>query len=122
MQITMKRDNLISQLEAKLAEAKLEDAKAAEKHRKAEDAAMEKFRTKLKEAMKWDWKKAKAARYNDIAVEVPACPRLEHKPIEAVLKMVRASESKQFVVKSDTDIHRALFWIPASKQRNTVCD
>ena len=132
MNITMTRENLLSHLETKLKYAEREDARIKAEHERDEQAALEKFRKKLREAIAWDYKtaKRKTERYsnNNLQLDAPACPKLQATEIRRVIDCIkldgRKSGSYEISEKGiNDDVWRAVHWKPAKdRAKETVCD
>lgn len=122
MNITISHTDLITRLSDRLAAAKIEDQRVASEHKKDEERALQSFREKLKMALSWDYRKAKNA--SRIYFEAPHCPLLQAPEILRILTGVQMDTRKQpFKVSDQSDIYRALMWLPASKRQPlTVCD
>lgn len=125
MNISMTKDELLARLKEQLAIAEAEDRRAAEVHEKEEQQALERFRAKLKAALKWDYKTAKKSRYSrDLSMESPDCPRLEAPFFKNLITSLKLDTREQkFNLSDGGDLHRAVTWLPASRRpKETVCD
>lgn len=122
MNIKITRESLIEKLKAQVVLAKAEDQRKLKAHQHAEEVALQKFRLKLRAALKWDYKTARKSHH--VYLEGPSCPRPEATSIEAILKMVELDQHKgDWSIKQGSDIGSALAWVPASKRPpDTLCD
>lgn len=124
MTISMNREDLLNSLRERLEAAKAEDRRAAEKHKKDEQAALERFRDKLRKALTWNYHDAKNA--GRVSLDRPSCPMLQANRISEVIRMVKMDTRKRsFAVREHSDLHAAITWTPESesrKHKNTVCD
>ena len=124
MSIVMAKDKLIEHLTERLKLAKAEDALKLAAHRSQEQAALLKFRERLREALKWDYKKAKEYCYRkSISIESPACPSSQAAAIDRELRCVKLDVRKQFTVTPKTELFSAVNWLPeAERPRSSMCD
>jgi hypothetical protein len=125
MNIVMTKPALIAHLTERLKLAKAEDEKALRKHITEEEKCLLKFRANLKEAMKWDYAKAKNKYFDVPNPSPPSCPRPEANLIDRELKSVKLDMRKveTFTIKPGTDLCRAVNWVPAAERlKDSVCD
>lgn len=122
MTITMKREALLQKLAEKLELAKAHDEKVAAKHRDDEQAALKKFKDRLRDILKYDYGKMKSI--NHIYFDRPSCPDLASARIQRVIDLVKLDTRKiAFRISERSDIERAILWVPeSSKPKKTVCD
>lgn len=123
MTITMTKESLLEHLNDNLRRANAEDEKALEKHRKQEQDALKRFRAILRDALTWDYKKAKANYFNIKRIDRPGCPTRQSDNLERIIKSIKMSTIKgNWSIRTGSDIYDALHWMPESEKKKTVCD
>lgn len=123
MTITMTKEALLERLNENLRRANAEDEKALKKHREDEQNALKRFRAILRDALTWDYKKAKARYFNPETPRVPTCPVRQAENLERIIKSIKMSTIKgNWSIRTGSDIYDALHWMPESEKKKTVCD
>ena len=127
MPISISKESLLAKLRQQLKIAESDDAARTKKHRQDEQAALVNFRAKLREALKWEYAKAKK---EDFSIgfnryrNAPDCPKLSAPRFKELIKRVELDERKQpYSIHESTDLYEALMWQPASvRDKETPCD
>lgn len=127
MTISMTREALLEKLNERLAAAKAEDEKNRKLHVAEEKKALQEFRIRLREAIKWDyaaWKGYVDAHYQGLRPKFPSCPMLHANGIQRAIKAAGWDTRKSaFRISETSDYWRALNWLPPSEvPKTTVCD
>jgi hypothetical protein len=125
MTIVMSKTELLATLDKVLERAKREDDRIAKKHQADEQAALEKFRKRLREVLNWNWHKVKEIGYAELRPDKPSCPFLQSPHIERAIRELKLDKRKneQMNIAPGSDIHAALTWLPESERaKKTVCD
>lgn len=124
--VSISREELMAKLLEAKAKADKEDARITKKHEQHEAAALKKFRDELREAMSWDYAKAKK---NSFEAKLgwkdhPSCPKRQATPIEVAIAELKADSRKgRFNISPHSDWYQAAFWLPASERpKESVCD
>jgi hypothetical protein len=120
--ISMSRDELLAKLLEAKARADQDDARKAAAHAKEEQAALMKFRERLKAAMKWDYETAKKS--YSVRLDSPSCPSRSARPIELAITQVKLDSRKgRFYLSEGSDWFKAATWLPESKRpKQSICD
>lgn len=108
--LMMTREELIEQLEARRPWAVRLDARRLKAHQVAEREALKTFRASLREALTWDYKKAKAEYFQpNIRTSGPTCPR----SVVAVLEtaITRAKADRRIRVTIPPEREPSTFWL-----------
>ena len=124
MNISMTKEALLKRLKEQLAEAKAEDKRQAEKHQKDEAAALEKWRAKLRAALKSTYHEAKKVDGYMLRLDPPPCPKLSAPRFERLIASLKLDcRESSFSLHENGDLHEAVTWLPESKRpKETVCD
>jgi hypothetical protein len=127
MQITMTRDALLEKLTERFNAAKADDACAAKEHKAAEAKALQAFRARLREALKWDYERAKKEYFSAglSRDDRPECPVLQQNDIKRQIEMVKLDQRKggTYTISTGSDLYLSLMWKPkAEREPRTVCD
>lgn len=124
MNITMNKVELLEKLNERLDAAKKEDERLKAKHKKDEQAAFVNFQKLLRDALKWDYKKAKRFNFHVGLQNRPHCPYSCTESIVRLIKSVQLdTRTIRFRISLSSDIYRALMWVPESQKVNkSLCD
>lgn len=124
MKMTLERKNIIEILQRNLKLAKVQDAAVVKKHKAAEEVHMSRFRTKLREALTWDYQTAKGNNFESERVyNPPACPLLEAADIDRWLRIMKLDQREVIAFENDKEIGLAITWIPmAERLASKACD
>lgn len=117
MKISMTREALLARLNDRLAVAKREDERIKKQHAGDEKKSLAAFRDKLREAMKWDYVKLKAARF-ELRLEYedrPRCPQSEAAKIAGCIKSVEYDTRKR-PFRIDADLFSAINYLPLDER------
>jgi hypothetical protein len=123
--ISISREELLAKLAQAKVKADREDAKAAARHEKEEQAALKRFRDQLREALKWDYKTTKQNYFRvGSRNDFPSCPMRHATRIEIAIEQIKLDTRKgRFHLNENSDWYKAAMWLPESERpKASVCD
>lgn len=100
---------LIEALEARRQWAERLDATHLAAHRAAEKKALQDFRAKCREAIRWDYPTLKKEMFRVSVDQRPYCPLSVVTSLNATIRVVKASRQARFTIASTGTWHRAFY-------------
>lgn len=118
--ITIEKQDLLGMLEDSLSLAQREDEKSLAKHRKDEQAALERFKCELRALLKLDYAKAKKA--SSVYFHGPSCPMVKANRIKAAIQQVKIDSRKgPYRLQQNHEWYTAATWKPDAEKK-ALCD
>lgn len=121
MDFSFSKQGLLDALEARRSWAESLDKRQASEHKKAEKAAVDKFRAKCREALKWDYEQIKAFSWDYRSgrdwITVPTCPKSNLQSLDIALKQIQRDGRTRYRItpKAFANIHYLLSYDETAK-------